>query len=56
MPCSASASTTLRPRHRLVAASSPTVLVVEDETAQLEILTYNLEAEGFRFVPPPAYV
>ena len=31
-----------------MASSSPTVLVVEDETAQLEILTYNLEAEGFR--------
>lgn len=27
---------------------APIVLVVEDETAQLEILTYNLEAEGFR--------
>ena len=25
----------------------PSVLVVEDETAQLEVLTYNLEAEGF---------
>ena len=24
------------------------MLVVEDETAQLEVLTYNLEAEGFR--------
>ena len=29
-------------------ADAPFVLVVEDETAQLEILTYNLEAEGFR--------
>ncbi|MGI9394053.1 MAG: phosphate regulon transcriptional regulator PhoB [Boseongicola sp.] len=28
-------------------ANSPNVLVVEDETAQLEVLTYNLEAEGF---------
>ncbi len=27
---------------------SPTVLVVEDEPAQREVLTYNLEAEGFR--------
>jgi two-component system phosphate regulon response regulator PhoB len=27
---------------------APIVLVVEDEAAQLEILTYNLEAEGFR--------
>ena len=25
----------------------PSVLVVEDEAAQLEVLTYNLEAEGF---------
>ena len=28
--------------------SQPTVLVVEDEPAQLEVLIYNLEAEGFR--------
>ena len=27
--------------------SPPTVLVVEDEPAQLEVLIYNLEAEGF---------
>lgn len=27
---------------------APSVLVVEDEPAQREILTYNLEAEGFR--------
>lgn len=27
---------------------APSVLVVEDETAQLEVLTYNLEVEGFR--------
>ena len=26
----------------------PTVLVVEDEPAQREVLSYNLEAEGFR--------
>ncbi|QYK40834.1 MAG: phosphate regulon transcriptional regulator PhoB [Paracoccaceae bacterium] len=26
----------------------PTVLIVEDEGAQREVLTYNLEAEGFR--------
>ena len=29
-------------------APRPNVLVVEDEPAQREILTYNLEAEGFR--------
>ncbi len=29
-------------------ADAPGVLVVEDEAAQLEVLTYNLEAEGFR--------
>jgi two-component system phosphate regulon response regulator PhoB len=29
-------------------ADQPRVLVVEDETAQREILAYNLEAEGFR--------
>ncbi|MDF1855277.1 phosphate regulon transcriptional regulator PhoB [Pseudooceanicola sp.] len=28
----------------------PSVLVVEDETAQREILTYNLEGEGFRVI------
>lgn len=28
----------------------PTVLVVEDESAQREVLGYNLEAEGFRVV------
>ncbi|MCB2111161.1 MAG: phosphate regulon transcriptional regulator PhoB [Defluviimonas sp.] len=27
---------------------APSVLVVEDEAAQREVLTYNLEAEGFR--------
>ncbi|WP_095589672.1 phosphate regulon transcriptional regulator PhoB [Actibacterium ureilyticum] len=30
------------------AAEQPTVLVVEDEPAQREVLAYNLEAEGFR--------
>ena len=30
-----------------MAATAPSVLVVEDEAAQLEVLTYNLEAEGF---------
>ena len=29
-------------------ASTPMVLVVEDEPAQREVLAYNLEAEGFR--------
>ena len=29
-------------------ADQPTVLVVEDEQAQREVLSYNLEAEGFR--------
>ncbi|MDA7428966.1 phosphate regulon transcriptional regulator PhoB [Primorskyibacter aestuariivivens] len=31
-----------------MSAQQPTVLVVEDEPAQREILSYNLEAEGFR--------
>lgn len=30
--------------------SQPTVLLVEDEPAQREVLAYNLEAEGFRVV------
>jgi two-component system phosphate regulon response regulator PhoB len=30
-----------------MSAEQPTVLVVEDEPAQREVLTYNLEAEGF---------
>lgn len=30
-----------------MAADRPTVLVVEDEPAQREVLSYNLEAEGF---------
>ncbi|MFV0410437.1 MAG: phosphate regulon transcriptional regulator PhoB [Paracoccus sp. (in: a-proteobacteria)] len=33
-----------------MAALKPTVLVVEDEPAQLAILTYNLEGEGLRIV------
>ena len=32
------------------ASSQPTVLLVEDEPAQREVLSYNLEAEGFRVV------
>ena len=31
-----------------MAAGQPMVLVVEDEPAQREVLSYNLEAEGFR--------
>ncbi|MWD27388.1 phosphate regulon transcriptional regulatory protein PhoB [Aquicoccus sp. SCR17] len=31
-------------------ADQPTVLLVEDEPAQREVLAYNLEAEGFRVV------
>jgi len=33
-----------------VKREQPTVLVVEDEPAQREVLAYNLEAEGFRAV------
>jgi two-component system phosphate regulon response regulator PhoB len=32
----------------MAGAEQPTVLVVEDEPAQREVLTYNFEAEGFR--------
>ena len=32
----------------MAAAEVPTVLIVEDEPAQREVLAYNLEAEGFR--------
>ncbi|MEC3862394.1 phosphate regulon transcriptional regulator PhoB [Mesobacterium sp. TK19101] len=31
-----------------MSADQPTVLVVEDEPSQREVLSYNLEAEGFR--------
>ena len=31
-------------------SEQPCVLLVEDESAQREVLTYNLEAEGFRVV------
>jgi len=31
----------------MAAAEQPRVLVVEDEPAQREVLSYNLEAEGF---------
>ncbi len=33
-----------------MSADVPTVLVVEDELAQREVLAYNLEADGFRVV------
>ncbi len=33
-----------------MSATQPTVLLVEDEPAQREVLSYNLEAEGFRVV------
>ena len=33
-----------------MAAESPSVLVVEDEPAQREVLAYNLEAEGFHVI------
>lgn len=33
-----------------MSAGQPTVLVVEDEAAQREVLSYNLEAEGFHVV------
>ena len=33
-----------------MAPGKPTVLIVEDEEAQLEVLAYNLEAEGFGVV------
>jgi len=35
-------------RPEMAHVDRPTVLVVEDEPAQSEVLTYNLEAEGFR--------
>ncbi|WP_096786051.1 phosphate regulon transcriptional regulator PhoB [Rhodobacter sp. CZR27] len=34
----------------MAAADQPVVLLVEDEPAQREVLSYNLEAEGFRVV------
>jgi two-component system phosphate regulon response regulator PhoB len=34
----------------MLAQKQPTVLLVEDESAQREVLTYNLEAEGFAVV------
>jgi len=33
-----------------MSVDQPTVLLVEDESAQREVLSYNLEAEGFRVV------
>ena len=34
----------------MAGSDQPTVLVVEDESAQREVLNYNLDAEGFRVV------
>ncbi|WP_128254093.1 phosphate regulon transcriptional regulator PhoB [Falsirhodobacter deserti] len=34
----------------MTGSDQPTVLLVEDEPAQREVLSYNLEAEGFRVV------
>lgn len=34
----------------MASAEQPTVLVVEDEPAQREVLSYNLSAEGFRVI------
>ena len=31
-------------------ADQPTVLIIEDELAQREVLAYNLEADGFRVI------
>lgn len=33
-----------------MSADQPTVLIVEDELAQREVLAYNLEADGFRVI------
>ena len=32
-------------------STKPSVLLVEDEPSQREVLAYNLEAEGFRVIP-----
>jgi two-component system phosphate regulon response regulator PhoB len=34
----------------MLSQKQPTVLLVEDESAQREVLTYNLEAEGFQVI------
>lgn len=34
----------------MMGSDQPTVLLVEDEPAQREVLSYNLEAEGFRVI------
>ena len=36
-------------------ADQPCVLVVEDEPAQREVLSYNFEAEGFRAILEKPY-
>lgn len=37
----------------MVAMDAPCILIVEDEPAQLEMLAYNVEAEGFRVLKAP---
>ncbi len=37
----------------MVATDQPCILIVEDEPAQLEMLAYNVEAEGFRVLKAP---
>ena len=35
----------------MLAQRQPVIVLVEDESAQREVLSYNLEAEGFTVVP-----
>lgn len=34
-----------------MSADHPSVLIIEDESAQREVLVYNLEAEGYALNP-----